>query len=741
MSRVIDAVLRLRDEFTKPLEKSINLMTSASKAGEKTRKSIEKFGKGIASAGQSLTAAITAPTVAAGAASVKFAVDFESAMSQVQATMGITKDATTTLNGETVNTMDALEKLARQLGADTKYSASEAAEAMNNMAMAGYDVQKTYDTLPTVLSLASAGNLDLDYATQLVANGMAVMGDRCESAQQMADMLAVTASSAYGSVADFGEGLLVAGGQAAVCGQNLQDTYTALGILGDNGIIGSEGGTALRNTLKNLYQPTDKAAETLDKLGIKTSDANGNLLDMQDVLQQLDKAMSGMSEADRSTAMAEIFDTRTIAAASALIGNAGERWDELNAKIEGASDLYDGQGAAAGMAATQLDNLAGQWTILTSALEELAISFGDILLPYVKQGVEWVQGLVDKFNSMDDTTKKNIVKFAAMAAAAGPLILGFGKLIVLGSKILGVFAKVRGVFTGVKAAGGVLKFAIAGLTSPIGLVVAAFAGIVAIVAVVITHFDEFKAAAASVYERLSPTLDKLGKAFSKFGELVSPIIEAVGNLASSFLVGAFEGAAEGINTALDGIATAIEGISDTLQGVIDFVNAVAEGDWTAAWEAVKKAVVGVLEGIGGAFETVIGIIQTFWQSIFNGVDNMSAADAATAVSTVTAASGKTAVSDGRFPANAAGTSNWRGGWTRVNEKGGEIMNLPSGTQIIPHDASRNTPVGGNITIAKLADSIIVREDADIDKIGNAIVRKIQAAKSNRGGWTYNGAMA
>ena len=258
MSRVIDAVLRLRDEFTQPLEKSIDLMTQASKAGDKTRRSIEKFGNGMAKTGGALTAAITVPVVAAGTAAIKTASSFESGMAQVQATMGITRDATTELNGETVNTMDTLERFARDLGKDTVFSASEAAAAMNNMAMAGYDAQGIYDTLPTVLSLAAAGGLDLDYATQLVANGMAVMGDKCESAQQMADMMAVTASNAYGSVADFGEGLLVAGGQAAVCGQNLEDTYTALGILGDNGIIGSEGGTALRNTLKNLYQPTDK---------------------------------------------------------------------------------------------------------------------------------------------------------------------------------------------------------------------------------------------------------------------------------------------------------------------------------------------------------------------------------------------------------------------------------------------------------------------------------------------------
>ena len=733
MSRVIDAVLRLRDEFTKPLSKSIDLMTSASKAGDRTRKSIEKFGNGIAKSGEQLTTMITVPVVAAGTACLKTASNFESAMAQVQATMGITKDDTSMLNGQIVKTMETLDQYAIKLGGETVFSATEAAEAMNNMAMAGYNTQEIYDTLPTVLSLAAAGSLDLDYAAQLVANGMAVMGDKCESAQQMADMLAVTASNAFGSVSEFGEGLLVAGGQAAVCGQNLEDTYTALGILGDNGIIGSEGGTALRNVLKNLYQPLDNAAEMLDALGIKTSDASGNLLDMQDVLQQLDKALSGMTEAKRATVMGEIFDSRTIAAATALIGNAGDRWDELRAKISGASDLFDGQGAAAGMADTLMGTTAGSVEELSGAIETLSISLGKILTPYLTQAVTYIQSLVDKFNSMDDATKQNIVKFAAMAAVVGPLMVGFGKLVVAGSKLLGVFSKVRGIFEGAQKAGGLLKYAILQMNSPIGLVVGKCAALIAIVALVVTHLDKFKAVAAKLAFQLSPTFEAIKQSFEGLSETAIPIINTIGELATGFLLGAFEGAATGIGMALDGVTMVIDGIRDTLQGVTGFVDGIAKGDWWKAWHAIGSVVSGVFEQIGGAFGTLIGLID----SLFMGITEGGKKAIASGAGMIEAAGTSTAIGS-----NATGTTNWRGGWTRVNEKGGEIMNLPSGTQIIPHDASRNTPIGGgNITIAKLADSIVVREDADIDKIGDAIVRKIKAANSNRGGWTYNGAMA
>ena len=728
MSRVIDAVLRLRDEFTKPLQKSIDLMTSASKAGEKTRKSIEKFGNGIAEVGAGMTAAITVPVAAAGAACVKTASGFESSMSQVQATMGITKDATAELNGQVVNTMDSLGDLAKDMGKSTKFSASEAADAINNMAMAGYDVQTIYDRLPTVLSLASAGNLDLDYATQLVANGMAVMGDRCESAQQMADMMAVTASSAYGSVADFGEGLLVAGGQASVCGQTLEDTYTALGMLGNAGMQGSEGGTALRNTLKNLYQPTDTAADALDALGVSASNSDGSLKGMQQLLQELNEAMSGMTESEKSTTMAEIFDTRTIAAASALLNSAGDEWDQLREKISGASDMYDGQGAAAGMAATQLDNMEGQITILKSSIEGLAISFGEILLPYVKQGIDWIQGLTDKFNALDDGQKENIVKFAAMAAAAGPMILGFGKMITFSAKLLGALSKVRGVLEGVQKAGGLVKFAMAALTSPIGIVVAACAGIAAIIAIVVTHLDMFKEAATNVAAVVGPHIDNLVSQFSGLQTTVAPIVTFIGDLLANVLAGAFQGAAEGIGTMIDSIALMITGITDVIQGVVDFVLNIINGDWQAAWDSLGDVVVGIFETMSGAIEGVVGLVQGLIGAVGGAVSKVA--------EFVTGSGSKSSVGH-----NAAGDTNWRGGWTTVNEKGGEIMNLPSGTQIIPHDASRNTPVGGGISIAKLADSIIVREDADIEKIGDAIVRKIKQAQTNRGGWTFSGNMA
>lgn len=728
--RVIDAVLRLRDEFTKPMGKALDTMTQASKEGARVRRNIDRTAKSFQNVGKQLTTAVTLPIVGAGAAAVKTAADFETTMSQVQATKNIGRDAMETLNGSTVNAMDALSDLAKELGKSTKFSASEAAEAINNMAMAGYDVQKTYDTLPTVLSLASAGALDLDYATQLVANGMAVMGESCQSAQQMADQMAVVSTKAYGSVSDFGEALLTAGGQASICGQSMEDTFTALGILGDAGIQASEGGVALRNVLKNLYQPTEKASKVLNSLGISVDDGKGNLLSMQDVLQQLNGAMANMNDAQISTTMAQIFDTRTLAAADALLKNADDRWNTLRGDIAGASDLFDGKGAAAGMADIQLDNFSGQVTILKSSLEGLAISFGELLLPYVKEFAEKVQGLVDKLNAMTPEQKEQVVRMAAMAAAIGPLIFGFGKLIGFVNGGFKAFAALRKAMTFVTTAGGPLKAVFAALSGPMGIVVAIAAAIGVAIAVVVTHFEEFKQAAANVAEVVQPHIERLSEAFSGFSDTVGPVIQFISDLLAETLVGAFEGAAEGIGIAIDGVTLVITGIQDVVQGIVDFVVAITNGDWSAAWDGLGGIVTGVFETISGLIEGVSGLVVGLVDAV-NG-----------------AASRVGSWLGGKVGKNAAGTNNWRGGLTTVNEQGGEIIDLPQGTRIYPHDksvamarAEGASLGGGSISIAKLADQIVVREDADIDRIANAIADKLTKAREIRGGWTFSGNMA
>lgn len=560
--------------FDKAMKSMKTFENESSTVGDK----FSAMGSAMTSVGSSLTKSVTLPIVGIGTAAVAAASSFESSMSQVQATLGIGTDAISELNGETVNTMDALSDLAKELGESTKFSATEAADAINNMAMAGYRTQEIYDTLPQVLNLASAGCLDLDYATQLVANGLNVMGLSTDDAAEFADKLAVTASNAYGSVSDFGEGILIAGAQAKLANVSLTDTYTALGILGDNGISASEGGTYLRNTLKNLYTPTTDAAEALDELGVKTSNSDGTLRDFQTVLQDLGGALDGLSEEERITMMSRIFDTRTISAANALIENSTDRWDELSDAIDNAN------GAAEQMAETQLDNLQGQLTILKSALEGLAISFGEIIIPVLTDMVKGIAAFVGKLNSMDDGTKKLIIVIATIAAAIGPLLLIFGKLAISISAIIGLIGGTGG-----------LTAAIGLLAGPLGIVIAAVA---ALAAAWTTDFGNIREYTATIWESIKSI-------FSSAWEFITELWDNDFNHIRSIATTVWEDIEILFGTAL-------QVISDLFQAFA----ALLSGDWETLWESLKDIFVSI-------WDAIVSLAENFWELIVQMVTDIA----------------------------------------------------------------------------------------------------------------------
>lgn len=588
-------------------------------------KKMQVLGSGISAIGGNLTKNITLPLAGLAMVTINTAGKFESNMSQVQATLGISKDAMSELDGETVNTMQSLEDLARQLGADTKYSASEAAEAINNMAMAGYDVQEIYDTLPQVLSLASAGCLDLDYATQLVANGLNVMGKDTSYAQELADKLAVTASNAYGSVSDFGEGLLVAGGQASLANLSFTDTFTALGILGDNGISASEGGTMLRNTLKNLYTPTSDAAKALEELGVETANSDGTLRSFQDVLKDLSSSLDGLTEEDRITAMSRIFDTRTISGANALLKDCGDRWDELAEKIDNAD------GAAEQMAETQLDNLPGQLTILKSALEEAAIAFGQVLLPVIKDVIKFIQKIVDWINSLTDTQKDAIVKIAELAAIFGPVLLVVGK-------VVGIIGKLIGVFTGV--------------ISPIGLIIGVIALLVAAFIYLWNTSEDFRNfwinlwnvivdAFNAAVDWIKQAIQDVGAFFSNLGQTISDIwntilstissiihniVDAVVNWGSSL----YNGAVQSFNQMLQGIKTVWDNITSWLSTALDTIVETVKSIGSALFEAGKSIFTSLWDGLKSVWESIVTWVNNAVQWIANKLSGATASVSNTA---------------------------------------------------------------------------------------------------------------
>lgn len=385
--------------------------TDGVKSGMKDVKSLVDKGmnavKSVTSAGapaiSGVTKAVTTSIATAGSGVLAFGgyavtagKTFEKSMSNVMATMGITKD--TIQDGQ--NSYELLAETAKKMGETTKFSASESADALNYLALAGYDAQKSCEALPAVLNLAQAGNMDLARTSDLVTDAMSALGIEAtnENLTHFGDVLAKTSSRSNTSVAQLGEAMLVCGGQSRLAGLELEETSTMLGILADNGIKGAEGGTALRNLLKNIYTPTSQASKAMQALGIQTSDAGGNLRNVQDILLDTMSALENLSGADKMTAMGDIFDVRTIAAASATLNNCSERYNELYGEI------MDCNGAMEQMAETQNDNLEGDIYSLKSAFEAVGVAVEEKLNKSLRNAVQLGTSYLRKLN---DSFKKN----------------------------------------------------------------------------------------------------------------------------------------------------------------------------------------------------------------------------------------------------------------------------------------------------------------------------------------------
>lgn len=345
-------------------------------AGESGGKSFgDKFGAALGTAGKVVAGAVAAGTAAVGgfaAASVTAGASFDSAMAQVAATMGTTVDQ-----------IGGLRDFAQEMGSTTAFSASQAAEALNYMALAGYDADKSMEMLPGVLDLAAAGGIGLARASDMVTDAQSALGLSTEETKTMIDQMAAASSKSNTSVEMLGDAFLTIGATARNVKGGTQELSTVLGVLADNGIKGSEGGTHLRNMLLSLQNPTDKGAAALEQLGVKVYDAEGNMRSMIDIVGDMQKGMEGMDQASKDTLLNGIFNKTDLASANALLGTSKQRFDELGAAIK------DSNSAAKDMANTQLDNLSGDITLFKSALEGAQIAVSDQLTPTLREFVQF----------------------------------------------------------------------------------------------------------------------------------------------------------------------------------------------------------------------------------------------------------------------------------------------------------------------------------------------------------------
>ena len=463
---------------------------------------------GIASSGLKGVATVVAGTATAigglGVAATKVGMSFESAMSQCAATMGLTAEEIA--NGS--ESFEMLEKAAKDAGATTQFSASQSAEALNFLALAGYDAEKAVKTLPTVLNLAAAGGMELGEASDMVTDAMSALGDKAGTAESFVDKLAKTSQKSNTSVAQLGQAILTVGGTAKVLSGGVDEMNTVLGILADNGIKGAEGGTALRNMILSLTAPTDTAADAIKSLGLNVLDANGNMRPLNDIFNDLNGTLSTMTQGEQTQVLNKIFNKVDLKSVNALLANSGERFDELSGYIANCD------GAAANMAETMNDNLQGKMTILGSTLEGLGIQIYERLEGPLKTAADTaieslgniaeslssgdLGGSIDKlaeaFGNMITKIAEGVETWLPRIITALTWLLENSNTIATGIIAIGtamLTLKVANAITAVVNAFKAWKLANEGVTAaqwllnaamsanPIGLIIAAVAGLVA----------------------------------------------------------------------------------------------------------------------------------------------------------------------------------------------------------------------------------------------------------------------
>lgn len=427
-------------------------------AGEKMKKAGEK----MTDAGKKLTTRVSAPIVALGGIALKTGMDFEASMSEVAAISGATGDD-----------LVRLTEKAKEMGATTKFSASESAEALKYMAMAGWGTEQMLGALEGVMLLAAASGEDLGTVSDIVTDSMTAFGLSADQAAEFADVLAAASSKSNTNVSMLGQSFKYAAPVAGALGYSVEDTAIALGLMANAGIKSSQSGTALRTALTNLVNPTEKMSGVMEELGISITDNEGEMLSLGEIMEQLRDKFGGLDKDQQAAYASMLFGKEAMSGMLAIINTTADDYDNL------AESIYNSGGAAKQMSDTMQDNAKGGLVQLQSAIEGIAIQLSEILIPIFNELVAWVQKAVDWFGGLDENTQKTIVTIAGLVAAIGPLLMIFGSMSKGIGSIVGVFGRLIPMVAGATAGIGGLSGVLAVITGPIGIAVAAIAALTA----------------------------------------------------------------------------------------------------------------------------------------------------------------------------------------------------------------------------------------------------------------------
>jgi len=572
-------------------EQSATALQKIAAAGGK----LKDIGGMVSGIGKDLTTYVTVPLAAAGAAGVKSFADVDKTMALANKTMGNT--------AEQANTLNAAMKDA---AANSTYGMSDAANATLNFARAGLDAEQSAAALAPAMNLAAGEGGDLDTVSAgLVATINGFHGS-FEEAGTYADVFASACNNSALDVNSLSSAMSVAAPIFASAGYKVNDAALYMGVMANNGIEADKAANSLKTGIARLVSPAKDGAEMMEQLGISITNSDGSMKDSVTVQKELHDAFANLSESEQIAAASAIFGKNQMAPWLALINTAPGDVNELNASLAACG------GTTQDMADTMMNGFGGSIEKLKSSIDVLVYSLGQALAPTIQSVINFLQGLVDKFNALSPAQQDLIVKIGLFAAAIGPVLLIVGKLMSAVGTIMTVVPKLAGVISTVKGAFVVLNAVM--LANPIMIVIAAIAALVAAFIYLWNTNEEFRQFWINLWESIKQAAIT---AWNAIGE---------------FLKSAWEGIRNTCQTIFNAIKTFFQtvwnGIKNIFSTAVGAVKTVVTNAWNAiktvtstVWNGIKSVVTGTITAIKNGISTGLTAAKNTVTNILNGIKN------------------------------------------------------------------------------------------------------------------------
>ncbi len=734
MSKVIDATLRFVDRFTAPMNNAIRGMERSAKQSQRMGREIQKAGNSISKVGSSLTKSITLPIVGVAVAAIKTSNDFENSMAKVATIADTTKIPINSLKQQVVD-------LSNKVGVGV----TDIAEAQYQAISAGVDTASSVEFVSTAVKAAKGGFTDTTTAVDGLTTVLNAYGLESSKAAEISDQMLIAQNYGKTTFGDMASSMGKVIPIASSLSVSTEELFSSFAVLTKNGIGTSEAVTGLKAAYSNILKPTKDASKAAENLGLDFSSAHLQSVGWAKFLEEIKEKTGGNADT-----MAKLFgSTEALNSVMVLAGKGSEDFTEAMGKMGEA-------GGATQEAYEKMITPSEKMNISINKIKNSLIKFGAALAPVFDKLSTLISGLGDKLNNLSEGQVNTITKFAGMAAAIGPGLMIFGKLTAgIGGAIL-KFGKLGGA---ISKAGGLIPL----ITSPAGIVIGVIAGIALAAFLIIKNWTKVKVFLGKLGSFIKGVFIKSGanvgifaKLFTKAKNVISKSIEnlrpAIKNiitfltpvvkfLASVFIARiklTFTIFGSVLSATINGVVGFVSGLLTVLEGITTFIGGVFTGDWKKAWEGIQTIFKGVFESFVALAKVPINAVIGLINGAISGINNLGL----TIPDWVPLIGGKSfSINVPTIPMLYKGTNNWQGGTAMIHDRGAEIVDLPRGTRVYPHDKSiamaRAEGAAGSkgtvsISISKLADKIEVRSDKDIDTIVNKLADKFEKIVSNKG---------